>query len=203
MTDCWQRFLWIFRSPPLLTHHLSFITHPSSFLSYSDALQEVVDDTGGVFAAVRRTHYMSDFIWTGTVIYRDGRNSYTLSYYKTLSWTRAQKQTWFKLYPHTSIILNLLDHLTTSANHNAHRVTWNGHLSNQNETVTLVSKCKQFKTTESNSHLDSSTTTAASTHSRAVLVSVEARMIPLSQNLLHHFTCLLERNKRQNLSIKI
>lgn len=78
---------------------------------------------------------MSDLIWTGTVIYRDGRNSYTLPYYKTLSWTRAQKQTWFKLYPHTSIILNLLDHLTASANHNAHRVTWNGHLSNQNETM--------------------------------------------------------------------
>lgn len=39
--------------------------------------------------------------------------------------------TWFELYPNSSVCLDLLDHLSTSTNHNSHRVAGHGHLANE------------------------------------------------------------------------
>lgn len=67
---------------------------PLSLLPNADALQQVVDDLGGVLAAVRRTTDVGDLIWTGPVIL-------------------------LELYPNSSIILNFLDHLSVASDDDA------------------------------------------------------------------------------------
>ncbi len=49
-----------------------------------------------------------------------------------------EELTWFKLYLHSSIALDLLDHLPTTANYNSHRVAGHSYLQNYKQKKRVI-----------------------------------------------------------------
>lgn len=103
------------------------VSYPLSLLPDPDALQQVIDDLGSVFAAVRGTTDVGNFIWTSPVIYKT--QTFTSWMYCSCKILRqqmwkmyrmqpklSQAPTLFELYPNSSIILDFFDHLSVAPN---------------------------------------------------------------------------------------
>lgn len=87
-----------------------------SLLPDPDALQQVIDDLGGVLTALGGTAYVGDLIRTGPIIWNRHLIHMNQSFVTLAGTTEEESDvnrgiTLLELYPDSGVILDFLDHL--------------------------------------------------------------------------------------------